>query len=173
MMTITADDMGAADGTHQAVRLDFSKPPPGYAIVEDAHGFLFIDGGGDRHESAMHGLGHAWRRDTALTKAWNHFVRGHVPPNMRVDQGADSRWGFSYGGGPNRGGPYMSHADALAVAWDWYTDRLTFVVEMIGRGGPDYWSRCVRWTDEQLAEAVVYMRGGHRVATEIPEVLRA
>ena len=117
-------------------RLDYTKAPPGYRLVRDVDGFLFIDAGGKRHASAMHNLGGDWREDFALARAWAHYKREHDPPGFTVR-------GFRFGAGwvadvavgikptaestlvlvDDNGAVFVDACAARVYAWAWHDRR--------------------------------------------------
>lgn len=117
-------------------RLDYTKAPPGYRLVRDVDGFLFIDAGGKRHASAMHNLGGGWREDFALARAWAHYKREHDPPGFTVR-------GFRFGAGwvadvavgikptaestlvlvDDNGAVFVDACAARVYAWAWHDRR--------------------------------------------------
>lgn len=175
--------------TNTIERLDYSKPPPGYALAQAAHGFLFFDRTGERHGAAMRDLGHDWHRDAARAKAWVYYKARSDPPRFLVtgDEEADSGEGGNAAWLLPEGltsdsitvyhDGFTTTAAARADAWAWYDRRLGLANRLAARADFDgartnacpWWPRCLTWSNDQVTEVKRWLVDS---TAEMPEVIR-
>lgn len=168
-------------------RLEFNKPPPGYARVTAC--FAGLTGTEDK---------------AAVAAAWAHFKERHDPPGMKVEFREGIGYGFrceAWTGGL-WAADGLSREHARAAAWTWhdrrhalaksidailecpYCDSREPVVEHFDDGTcsqpwcvecdaemgglSDVWPEVLTWSDGQVAATERYLAKGG----EIPEALR-
>ncbi len=128
------------------LRLDYSKPPPGWDVAGPWPAGLIV-------------------------AAWKDYKREHDPPGMWTTRSSevteaygDQTWEAGpaellNGTGPTWIGQYGSRPEARAAAWAWYDRRdniadalVIFTMPSSASVRSPFWPRCLTWTDEQVAE---------------------
>lgn len=123
------------------LRLDYSKPPPGWDVAGPWPAGLIV-------------------------AAWKDYKREHDPPGMteifgcggmvdgEIVRGLKFRFGIA-----SDEVLYADRDKARAAAWAWYDRRdniadalVIFTMPSSASVRSPFWPRCLTWTDEQVAE---------------------
>ena len=112
-------------------RLDYSKPPPGYAVAWRTHGaceWSLMSPEGIRLPRPANGCDDIAEYATqrlALTAAWAHYKTHNDPPGMSVDEvsGPDAAWRWCVSAAREHRGLRGTNPAARSAAWAWHDRR--------------------------------------------------